>query len=132
MRQIDADALLEEIEDWHDSLGGTMNPADWGIQNVLQSVMDNIIEAPDIDAEPVRHGRWIESNKHGWAAGQYFATPRLVCPFCNQDAAHYSVEHAEHGGRVTTIHWIRTDCCPHCGAKMDLPHPTDNEKEAKP
>lgn len=52
-RLIDANALLEEIEDWHDGLGGTMNPADWGIQNVLQSVMDYIIEAEDIDAIPV-------------------------------------------------------------------------------
>jgi hypothetical protein len=52
-RLIDANALLKEIEHWHDSLGGTMNPADWGIQNVLQSVMDHINEAEDIDAVPV-------------------------------------------------------------------------------
>lgn len=50
---ISRSALLKDVEDWHDSLGGTMNPADWGIQNVLQSVMDNIIEAEGVDAVPV-------------------------------------------------------------------------------
>ena len=60
-RLIDANALLKEIEDWHDSLGGTMNPADWGIQNVLQSVMDYIYEAEDIDAVEVVHGRWKDT-----------------------------------------------------------------------
>lgn len=83
--------------------------------------VDTIKKAPAIDAEPVRHGRWIETNKPGWVNGQYYATPRLVCPFCTREAAHYySVEHAEHGGSVTELYWIRTDCCPHCGAKMDL------------
>lgn len=64
VRLIDANALLKEIEDWHDSLGGTMNPADWGIQNVLQSVMDNIIEAKDVDAvEVVRCRECIYGSK---------------------------------------------------------------------
>ena len=59
-RLIDANALMKEIEDWHDSLGGTMNPADWGIQNVLQSVMDYIYEAEDIDAVEVVRCRECE------------------------------------------------------------------------
>ena len=71
---ISRSALLKDVEDWHDSLGGTMNPADWGIQNVLQSVMDYIIEAEDVDAVPVVRCRecWNRGND-------------LYCPMCHKE-----------------------------------------------
>ena len=89
--------------------------------NYFGGVIDcnDIARFPTIDAEPVRHGRWIETNKPGWVNGQFYETPRLVCPFCTREAAHYSVEEAEQGGCVTTVLWLRTDYCPNCGAKMD-------------
>ena len=95
-RLIDANALLKEIEDWHDSLGGTMNPADWGIQNVLQSVMDYINEAEDIDAVPVVHGRWM------WE-GRFKA-----CSECGT--------YIDWDNTLGANHWRY---CPRCGAKMD-------------
>lgn len=51
-------ALLEDIEDWYNGIGETMNPTDTIIRNVLSSVMDNINVAEAIEAEPVRHGKW--------------------------------------------------------------------------
>lgn len=92
-RLIDANALLKEIEDWHDGLGGTMNPADWGIQNVLQSVMDYIVDAEDVDSAPVVHGRWEWTNC-GW-----------VCSACLKKSLVEAVAFAKY-------------CC-RCGAKMD-------------
>lgn len=103
VRLIDAKALLKEIEDWHDSLGGTMNPADWGIQNVLQSVMDNIIEAEDVDAVPVVHSSWgyraYRSDMRITVSGE------AVCKKCH--APFFRVRG----------HWFKY--CPNCGAKMD-------------
>lgn len=95
VRLIDANALLKEIEDWHDSLGGTMNPADWGIQNVLQSVMDYIIEAEDVDAVKVVHGRWE------------LGIP-MTCSACGKPAA-----------QEGPLSFWASDYCHNCGAKMD-------------
>ena len=91
MRLIDADALLKEIEEWYDSVGGTTNPADWVVQNVLSSVMDTINESPTIEAEPVRHGQWIKNEYYkGWNCSECGAMAKHNCfGFC------------------------------HCGAKMD-------------
>lgn len=54
MRLIDADALIEDIKsfwDW-DSIDGIT------ATTVLKQTMTDISNAPTIDAEPVRHGRW--------------------------------------------------------------------------
>ena len=97
-RLIDANALLKEIEDWHDSLGGTMNPADWGIQNVLQSVMDYIIEADGIDAVEVVHAMWKKEQRG-----------IVRCSYCDK------------GYRITNggANVLKFLYCPNCGAKMD-------------
>lgn len=105
MRLIDADKLLKEIEDWCDSLGGTMNPTDWGIQNVLQSVMDCIIESPDIDVNPVRHGRWVEARRMVPPERHH----RKYCSLCGGWVLQ------DHFGRESMSHY-----CPYCGAKMEL------------
>jgi hypothetical protein len=91
VRLIDANALLKEIEDWHDSLGGTMNPADWGIQNVLQSVMDYIIEAEDVDAVPVVRCRECKyAEKTVWSSGEMYCRVWKMNPrpdgFCHMGA----------------------------------------------
>lgn len=96
---ISRSALLKEIEDWHDSLGGTMNPADWGIQNVLQSVMDSIIEAEDVDAvEVVRC-------KECWKRGN-----ERECPMCHEEFD---------GCDYCTIDYTSDDGFCHMGKKMD-------------
>lgn len=63
------------------------------------------IEAtPTVDAEPVRHGRWIETYAYG--AWHY------DCPFCNEG---YATKERE----KKPINF-----CPDCGAKMDLKEDT--------
>ena len=99
MRLINADALMEDIEDWYNRIGETMNLLDTTIRNVLSSVMDNINEAPTIEAaRVVAHARW----KHD----MYFDQPVMRCTACGRgfDEGH----HAE-----------KFPHCPHCGAKMD-------------
>lgn len=82
MRLIDADALKKQFPEnigvglWH-----------------FTGVWAVIANAPTIEAEPVRHGRWIKR------------PDERICPFCND-------RHSYFGGKEKNY-------CPNCGAKMD-------------
>lgn len=90
-RLIDADVLKEkayEVGSW---------------MPVLVVNIDDIYNAPTIDAEPVRHGYWIGIEYDGYADG---------CPV--YDLWECSECGLEHKGEDTPSY------CPNCGAKMDL------------
>lgn len=53
MRPIDGDALLQLYEN-----GGDLNLDSYKVP--VPVVRQNIIDAPTLDYEPVRHGEWIE------------------------------------------------------------------------
>ena len=57
-----------------------------------------IDEAPSVDAEPVRHGRWVEN---GYACGEI----EWKCTAC--------------GNTEWRVSSCRLKWCPFCGAKMD-------------
>ena len=91
MRLIDADALLESgicAEYGYNDNGLLLIP--------MRDVTNSIRNAPTIDAEPVRHGRW-KCNK--------------PCPVCGGDRFE---------GLDADI-WADWEppYCPNCGAKMD-------------
>lgn len=98
MRLIDADALLQSYDvAWmveYDETG-------CGVSRKAIPVK-SIEEAPTIEAEPVRHGRWF-----GWHGdkrckdGEYRHFRYYECSEC---------------GRRSDI---KTNYCPNCGAKMD-------------
>lgn len=84
MRLIDADAL--HVEEWMESMGN-------GMYKVVEVVYKSDIEnAPTIEAEPVRRGRWIylyDGNYRCSECGDWWTceeTPResgmLYCPNC--------------------------------------------------
>lgn len=83
---IDADKLKEHYAWW---------------DNEDKKIFDTIIDLqPIVDAEPVRHGRWIlQTNGHG------------MCSTC--------------GTFVDLLNGMTWEYCPQCGAKMD--EVTDNE-----
>lgn len=76
MRLIDADALI---------------PKGTKVTDDVIAVHNAIRNAPTIEAEPVRHGRW-----------DYYSTTMQECSVCK---------------RHTPRH--RYTFCPHCGARMD-------------
>lgn len=99
MRLIDERELIRRISELPDLR--TMNTATIG---------KIIKECSTIDAEPVRHGEWIE-NGPGW-----------VCSYCGTEFKD-ELEFIEGAGDYYMPHY-----CPHCGAKMDLEvveHETD-------
>ena len=89
MRMIDADALVKKAL--------TEACFDSRTEDVFLDLVD---AQPTIEAEPVRHGRWIERFN-----GRY-KQRRTYCSVCEQ--------HSGIGGNKQEPPY-----CPHCGAKMD-------------
>lgn len=104
MRLIDADALMELFDERLDKAhiqvatrrtGKTL----WsGIHGGVNWCRNTIIEAPTIEAEPVRHGRWVNDlDENGFLCSAW-----RKCSVC--------------GGLNFSK---RPPYCPNCGAKMD-------------
>ena len=95
MRLIDADALLSGFD-----VRKVVEYDESGCGMDYKAVpVEAIANAPTIDAEPVRHGRWIDD--------MYFDEPVTRCTKCNHGFAK--------GHKAECFPY-----CPHCGAKMDL------------
>ena len=95
MRLIDADALLESgicAEYGYNDNGLLLIP--------MRDVTNSIRNAPTIDAEPVRHGRWLY-NSYPTVWYGHGEPPEWVCSECEERA------------------YNTYDYCPNCGAKMD-------------
>ena len=74
MRLIDADALKEELNQTeHD---GTIRRY---VYSVIAEVLDN---APTIEAEPVRRGKWTDENCSECGQYVYHGDARRYCPNC--------------------------------------------------
>lgn len=88
-------------------LAKTIARANGGVDDVtvaLKEVYDMVGEAPTIDAEPVRHGRWVQEDDDMW-----------VCSACG-NAWTFIVDGPTENGAYY---------CPHCGTKMDGGDPHD-------
>lgn len=95
MRLIDADALLESgicAEYGYNDNGLLLIP--------MRDVTNSIRNAPTIDAEPVRHGRWLY-NSYPTVWYGHGEPPEWICSECEERA------------------YNTYDYCPNCGAKMD-------------
>lgn len=68
----------------------------------VEDVLDVFEGVPPVDAEPVRHGRWIENG------------PDWVCSYCATEFKD-EIEFIK-----LDYDYYMTHYCPHCGAKMDL------------
>lgn len=85
MRMIDANALKTSFEE------------DGHLSNYIEEFIDN---APTIDAEPVRHGLWIQSKTvPAYHHCSLCKVARKMQASCNK--------------------YLILRYCPHCGAKMD-------------
>lgn len=96
-RLIDADAAEKY---WSEVLNVPRYCDDYakGFQTGLKA----ILKRPTIEAEPVRHGRWVHNvDYEEWAE-------RYVCSECNRNAP-----------TDGDYRQVLTDYCPKCGAKMD-------------
>lgn len=97
MNLIDKDIVLKHLDMCLAKTDGQTPIVD----ATLMAIKCYIEDAPAVDAEPVRHGKWIEGEIA--CNGNYL----LQCSECKR-----KMRFGEHIGR--TINY-----CPNCGAKMD-------------
>lgn len=117
MRLIDADALEKDYREQFESVyrhtRDTVLPSDFYIERKaaydkelvrmdMEAFFEYLRARPTIDAEPVRHGRWID---HGdYITTAYGSLDLKVCSECNAEVTLDGYDYY----------------CPNCGAKMDL------------
>ena len=94
---IDADALKDDI------LKSAVMIDDRGIQTGYEIAIELIKRQPTIDAEPVRHAKWIESDEYDEFSGRLYR-----CSNCN-----------------TFVIGDIDNYCPFCGARMDKQETND-------
>ena len=96
---ISRSALLRCLQAELDAAKGVPNKA------YAKAILDMLIDvklAPVVDAEPVRHGRWVNKTERIYADLNY----RVDCSACNHIFYAAGIETFKH--------------CPNCGAKMDV------------
>ena len=104
MRPIDADRLIQNnIEDMHIN-------TDFMTAAVLSAFNRMLMHEPTIEAEPVRHGEWLDSGING----------TVSCSLC------MFTDFFANQNRVMLFKY-----CPGCGAKMDggIPDETVHDKK---
>ena len=97
MRLIDAMAYRQVLEEEKNFT------LDEDVNMGLEIVIADLVDAPTIEAEPVRHGRWDDT-------GRYTFTDGSLAIRCTECGA------ALHLDEWEKYHW---NYCPNCGAKMD-------------
>lgn len=103
MRLIDADALWKKIKEFRDDM--PQATARRYVCNSIMSVLADENQAPTIEAEPVKHGKWIDgADSFGAPRGKY-----RVCSVCNVCIPKMR--------EVPDQYW---QGCPNCLSKMDL------------
>lgn len=95
MSLIERNALLKKVYE-HPKERELMTDGEW--------CRKCIYEAPKVEAEPVRHGRWIPIEYDSYADGAP-VWDKWECSECGH----------EHSGEEDTL----TAFCPDCGARMD-------------
>lgn len=124
MRLIDADALRKELMTSLKLIlfdGSRLGAHDFLVER--ESVVGLIMDAPTIDAEPVRHGRW--EWYEDWGPSTWLEPPDLnnagwKCSNCGIDLGDYLTDclgvtvYVDEEDKMPKI-----KSCPHCSAKMD-------------
>lgn len=97
MRLIDADVVKDNIAEWLDCVGTVLIGKGLSYTWELEGCIN---DAPTIDAELVRHGRWIGKEEKLWNLDFPFVV-EWQCSVCGVNG------------------YIDFEYCPYCGAKMD-------------
>ena len=106
MRLIDADALSKK---WQEVLDEKADEKGTLAYITFELFIDRLKEEPTIEAEPVRHGRWIGA------------------PLCGNDNCRCSACGSWHNIHANLHGEIMQKYCPNCGAKMDIKDGGDND-----
>ena len=109
MRLIDADLLIKSLSESHEKAvewyeNARDNEIKARAEGAVSAFIESILRVKGmIEAEPVRHGRWIAEERDSWSGGGAY-----ICSACGYG---YSW-----GGFFEANDF---NYCPNCGAKMD-------------
>lgn len=103
IRLIDANALIKQIKETYCKDCGNYN-GDVCCVCTLVDAMDYIDDAPTIDAQPVKHGKWIPMDEYCAKCSVCGWWQKTNGKCCTGDA---------------NIHRVAYKYCTACGAKMD-------------
>ena len=107
MRLIDADRALEIVLD-----RGIAHPNAYHLTNYATLILR---EAPTIEAEPVRHGRWVIEKRHTVSRNPYIDDNYFASATCSECDFCIHAETKSFGYPDLNT----TNYCPNCGAKLD-------------
>ena len=108
MRLIDADRALEIVLDQ-----GIAHPNAYHLTNYATLILR---EAPTIEVEPVRHGRWVIEKRHTVSRNPYIDDNYFASATCSECGFCIHAETKSFGYPDLNT----TNYCPNCGAKLDL------------
>lgn len=113
MKLIDPKMSLDTIKSYIEVWDCDGCLTDGGTQHNVMAV-DDLQYLPTIEAEPVRHGRWIEKPPYAdeTVKGLEF---QIVCSRCDEQNA--SITFDENSVPIAKT-FYRTRFCPNCGADM--------------
>lgn len=121
MRLIDADALMNQYEriDWYSvSKSGVLMRGATSEDNPVIHYYDGeevIEDAPTIEADPVRHGRWVIEKRHSVSRNPYMDDNYFASATCSECDFCIHAETKSFGYPDLNT----TNYCPNCGARMD-------------
>lgn len=107
VRLIDANALLEEIDEEIEVCQPETTPSNKFISIGLKTARKDINRMPTVDAQPIIHAHWIMLDKQ---VGQ--------CSNCGYCQKSNGIDKTGHGN----IHKLVYKWCAVCGAKMEEKH----------
>lgn len=110
VRLIDANALYREVKTECNPYGKPTIGFDDG-----KKVLKLIDAAPTIESEPVRHGRWVETepDEDDRKIGIEFS---IKCSRCHDENSHLDFNENH---EITGKTFCKSRFCPNCGALMD-------------
>lgn len=122
MRLIDADVMMDAIDATVKQSLGKREVAGIATMGILACAVRAM---PTIDAEPVRHGRWVW--REDWGHSSISEPPELldaywICSACGTDLLQYLKSHFPDIPSYTECSEEvppTLERCPSCGAKMD-------------
>ena len=100
-RLIDANALRDKLQKEIDKATPPYDDVIGSIRCGVRLARNIVEDEPTIDAEPVRHGKWIRQTDTRFGE---MLNDILICSECNI--------------AFPTVNMIRRSYCPNCGAKM--------------
>lgn len=101
-----------------------------GIRKALRAIETAPAKKPHVEYIPyIIRGVWLDIGEAGYHGRYYYETPMPICSICRRMPPAHEQEYHEHGGTTVSVHWHKTNCCPHCGAVLSLKDTDKNHEK---